>query len=462
MTAETSISSGKDIKRWEKKRQRTFIAFIFQAIGLGMEYSLTFITLWLYLEDTLKASHLKLFYSLISAAYLTAQVVSSIVIGQIVDKHRNVSSMFLFGNTLIVIGNVIYTIPYSPWNLFAGRLISGGGGCLRSIMTSELARSYPADKLSSKFSIMGMAFGLGFILGPGINFAFLKADFFIGQLHISYTNAPGCYLAIIFILIQVLATCLVSDLSKEYDLKDQETIGEKIVQYAAVANSDDENNEFLPPNEHQDRNRSGIRVFNQLLKHTDTLIILLFSFMFMYCMVSFDLWQPLAVVKLMHWGVLEINIIIFGYGLASVTVLLIIAYRPLSDHSIVYFSWVCTLSITLIQLMYIVFTVYNTNYILNVVLWTFYGILFAIIVVMEEVFLIGVMAKMTSSREQAFTESIRLAFSRSGALIALLTAAISFTQLEYVCTCLAVLSFFGFLVLVWRRKPLQNPFIIIT
>ncbi|XP_057306542.1 uncharacterized protein LOC130644809 [Hydractinia symbiolongicarpus] len=462
MTTETPKISIEDLKEWYKKRHRTFIAFTCQNTCLGMEYSLTFVTLWLYLEETLKASHLKLFYALISAVYVTTQIAASIVIGYIFDKYRNTSSMFLIGNCFIAIGNALYAIPYSPWNLFFGRLISGVGGYHKSIISSELARSYSDDELSSKLSIIGMAFGLGFVLGPGINFIFVKADFFISWLHITYTNAPACCLAVVFILNQILVTYLVSDLSKEYDLKEQETVGEEIAEYTTVNNSDDESNELLLPNKSKNKKESVICVFKQLLKHTDTLIVLLSSFMFMYCMVSFDLWLPLAIVKLMNWGVVEINIIVFGNGIASVVFLLFITYRPLNDHSIVYMSWICTLFVTLILIMYTVLAVYNSNLILNIVCWTCYSILFAILVIFDDVFLIGAMAKMTSSRVQTLTESIRLAFSRFGELIALLTAAISFTQLEYVCTCLAVLSCFGLVVLVLRRKSLQNPAIIVN
>ena len=59
---------------------------------------------------------------------------------------------------------------------------------------------------------MGMAFGMGFILGPGINFAFIIADFWIGCVHITYVNAPGLYFSVIFILMQFMETYLVSDL----------------------------------------------------------------------------------------------------------------------------------------------------------------------------------------------------------------------------------------------------------
>ncbi|XP_057310026.1 uncharacterized transporter BU466-like [Hydractinia symbiolongicarpus] len=458
MPTKTTKINDEELKNWRIKRHRTFIAFTLQNACAGMEYSLTFMTLWLYLEETLKASHLKLFYGLVSAAYSAAQISSSIIVGHIFDKYRNVSMVFLIGNSLIVTGNIIYAIPYSPWNLLVGRLISGVGGCHRPIMTSELTRSYPPDELSSKFSTMGMAFALGFILGPGINFVFLKADFFIGPLHVTYTNAPACSLAIIFLLSQMLAIYLVSDLSKEFDLKEHET---EIAQCAAGTVADEENERLLSK-DHMVKDINSLRVLVQLLKQTDTLIILLFSFLIMYCMISFDLWQPLAIVKLMRWGMFELNSILFGHGIAAVAVLLLITYRPFSDRSIVYVSWICCLFVMLILIMYAVLAVYNLNQILNIVSWTFYALLFAVVVIFDEVFLIGAMARMTSSRAQAFTESIRLAFSRSGAIIALLTAAMSFTQLEYVCVCLAILTYLGFLVLVWRRKSLQNPVIIIS
>lgn len=113
-----------DILEWKGRRTKTFIAFICESVALGMEYSLTFITLWLYLES-IHTTQPKMFYGLISAAYLLSQIVSSMMLGRIADKFRNIKTMFFFGNFLIIVGNILYTIPYSPWMLFSGRLISG-------------------------------------------------------------------------------------------------------------------------------------------------------------------------------------------------------------------------------------------------------------------------------------------------------------------------------------------------
>ena len=454
MSTDSLIKEEKCLETWKLKRSRTIKVFVCEAAVLGMEYSLTFITLWLYLETLIKEKDIVLFYSLVSAAYMSSQILTSIIFGRIVDRYRNVSLMFFVGNSLIIVGNILYTLPFSSWCLVAGRFLSGGGGCLRSIMTSEIARSFPEEEPTSKFALMGMAFGMGFILGPGINFAFIKVNFWIGSVHITYANAPGLYLAVIFILIQLMATFLVSDLSKEYDLK-QNYVNAKILSDTDALLRD--GNVKI----NKDTRMTSITAFVKILNNFDTSLILAFSFILMYCLVAMDLWQPLIVIELMKWSVLELNILVFGYGLAAVAILLSISCRPLNDKTMVYFSIVCTLSVTVLMLIVVTFKLYHTNLIFNIILWVLYGILNAVVIVMEEIFLIGVMAKMTSSSVQVFTESIRLSATRTGALLALLSAAALFPYLHYFCTCVAVLTFMGTLLLMYRRKSLQSPKILI-
>ena len=59
---------------WLRKRRHTFIAYLIETCALGMEYSLTFITLWMYLKDVIQTKDLNFFYSSISAVYLISQV----------------------------------------------------------------------------------------------------------------------------------------------------------------------------------------------------------------------------------------------------------------------------------------------------------------------------------------------------------------------------------------------------
>ena len=67
-------SDEKTLSEWQGRRSKTFIGFLCQAVALGMEYSLTFITLWLYLTEMVHTTHPKLYYSAVSASYLLSQV----------------------------------------------------------------------------------------------------------------------------------------------------------------------------------------------------------------------------------------------------------------------------------------------------------------------------------------------------------------------------------------------------
>eukprot|EP00111_Clytia_hemisphaerica_P014688 TCONS_00043298-protein len=112
-------------KEWLHRRGITTKIFFLQNFVFGMEYSLTFVTLYIYLKDVLKSRHVEFFYSLISGSYLALTVIAGIFVSKLFDNTRRTRLLFIVGNTLTCFGNILYTIPYSPWLLFAGRTISG-------------------------------------------------------------------------------------------------------------------------------------------------------------------------------------------------------------------------------------------------------------------------------------------------------------------------------------------------
>ena len=256
-------------------------------------------------------------YSAISAIFILSQISMSLIFGYLFDKYRNLHTMFFIGNVLIIIGNILYTIPYSAWNLFAGRLISGGGGSLRAIMTSELTRSYPEEELLSQFSAMGMSFAVGFIMGPLINFAFVKADFWFLGIRIGYANGSGLILTFVFILVQILATFGVSNLSKEYDMKesrmhdgkgdtpfDDEKFGEtrlddteQCEEMELVGSRQRGSNAIQNGSEEVVQKIGILKTLKHLFRSFDVILILFFSLFFMHCMVCYDIWQPMACIE---------------------------------------------------------------------------------------------------------------------------------------------------------------------
>ncbi|XP_057289463.1 uncharacterized protein LOC130612180 [Hydractinia symbiolongicarpus] len=469
-----------DRKRWERKRKLTTIAFALECLFLGMEYSVTFLTLWLYLRELVQTSSPKLFYSFISAAYLVAGVVSSIFIGRLVDRYRNVRQTIFICNFMVIIGNILYALPFSAWFLLFGRLISGIGGPLRSVISGELARCYPSDKLSSKLSIMGMMFASGFLVGPGFNFAFKSVNVGIGKWKIEYVNAPGLYMAVLFILLQIICTFLVFDLSKEYDLKENEkehaeankksdhnvhygslSTNEttKVHEFSITYNTKTENNPLIK--EVNDKKQTMFLVTKELFKCIDTLLLLCGSFFSTFCIVVSDMWLPMLVVDVMNWSITELNIIVLCGAITCFISMFYFSWRTPSDGVLFILAVLSTIFLTVLIGVLTFLYFYHSRLSINIFMWVVYDIGFGILIILEEIFFIGCLAKMVSSRIQTYAESVRLSMSRLGALTGLLTSATLFEWMKVVGPIYMAMSLLLACLIILRRKRLQRPTLLI-
>ena len=121
----------------------------------------------------------------------------------------------------------------------------------------------------------------------------------------------------------------------------------------------------------------------------------------------------------------------------------------------------CISSLSVMELIFIVLSNYNKNQVFDYIAWTVFSLLYAFLVVMEEVFLVGCLAKMVNSNIQTFADSIRLTMYRLGALIALLTSALLFQWIEVVGFVHITVIVIGFTLMLIRRKAFMNPTIII-
>ena len=173
------------------------------------------------------------------------------------------------------------------------------------------------------------------------------------------------------------------------------------------------------------------------------------------------MWLPLMVVDVMEMGIVELNGIVFGFGCISAVILCIMSFKTFSDKTLYNLSIVCMVALACMEFIFIYMRFRHSNLYVNMTLWTVWGVFFAIVVIMDEVFLVGVMAKMTSSKVQTFTESLRLAMSRFGALLALLTSAVLFQWVEYACAVGVLVCIVTLVLLVRRKKTLSSPSICI-
>ena len=180
-----------------------------------------------------------------------------------------------------------------------------------------------------------------------------------------------------------------------------------------------------------------------------------------YFSITFDLWVPLLVIDTMGWSVSMLSWVFIWQGVACVVPCAVLTCVTITDRHMYFIALACVVSLCLMESVFMVLSVYNSNKVLGYVCWLLFAVLYAVLIIMEEVFLVGCLAKMVSSRIQTFADSIRLTMYRLGALIALLTSALIFQWIEIVGWVHIAVIIAGFSLMVIRRETFMNPKIII-
>ncbi|XP_065651382.1 uncharacterized protein LOC124818582 isoform X2 [Hydra vulgaris] len=470
---------------WLIKRKYTTIAFAVQSLILGMEYSVTLSTLWLYIKELVNTESPKLFYTLISFIYILSYTISTPIIGIIIDRTRKVKVWFFVCNSFLIVGNLLYSLQFSPWFLVAGRFISGCCG-LYSVMTAEIIRSYPSSKTTFQLSVQSLAFYLGFIIGPCINFFFLEIDFYIGCWHLKNVNFIGIFMTLVCLIMCLISFLMVHDLSKEFDLKEEEEkksesfqvthsklLGESpvpLINIELVSNKNEESNEMLLPfifskakkrriSNETDSSLSHLSIFKilkLLFTSFDTSLLLFSTFIILLFLVTFEMWLPLFVIETLQLSHLELNVCIFGSGISSVFILLFYICIPLSEEKTFIVVLIGLFGLCIINVGYIVLKYFNSKP-LQLIFGIAYMINFAGACIIPEVFITNTLARFVNSKNQAFVDGIRNSMFSAGTLTAFSSAALTFEYLSLFASTFIVLTLLLMILLVARRKHLTDP-----
>jgi DHA1 family tetracycline resistance protein-like MFS transporter len=109
-----------------------------------------------------------LFYGFLIAAYPLAQFFGAPILGALADQkgRKKILLLSLLGTLVGYIIFAIGIIRYNIYLMFLGRIIDGLTGGNISIAQSTIADISDEKTKSRNFGMIGMAFGLGFIIGP--------------------------------------------------------------------------------------------------------------------------------------------------------------------------------------------------------------------------------------------------------------------------------------------------------
>lgn len=120
------------------------------------------------LPATTDKATLNLIYGILTATFPFFQFFGAPILGTLADKYgrKKILQFSLFGT---LIGYVLFAlaIQYKVlWLLFIARAVPGFMGGNISIVTAALADISKPEERAKNFGLIGMAFGMGFILGP--------------------------------------------------------------------------------------------------------------------------------------------------------------------------------------------------------------------------------------------------------------------------------------------------------
>ena len=165
-----------------------FITVMLDMLALGMIIPVLPSLIESYTGTTEKAAQI---FGLFGTAWALMQFLFSPVIGGLSDRFGR-RPIVLMSNLGLGLDYVLMAMaPNLGW-LFVGRVISGITAASISTAFAYIADVTPAEKRSGAFGLLGAAFGLGFIVGPGLGGLLTefgpRAPFWLAAV-LSLTNA---------------------------------------------------------------------------------------------------------------------------------------------------------------------------------------------------------------------------------------------------------------------------------
>ena len=463
-------------KNWKKKRKHTINGFLIVCVVGGMDYSIVFASLYLYLTTQVKADNPSLFYGLIIAVYSFSSTIFGLICGILIDKYRKMRLYTNITLLLQIIGSLIYVIPFSPSYLLVGRLIAGAGDTFSSTSTGETVRLFDTHQATSNIWKIAAAYSVGFALGPGIGIIFKDISFDIWLIHVEYTNFVGIFIAGLLLIALIAANLLIHDCSLEFDLKEylrennlefisddhfdvlfeqDNKAREKIMNSALIQKDKVKlNSETTPLLFKQEKSTTAL--VKALLKNANIVFIFISSFFFMHSLFAFDVLLPLVSLELLKWDITALTIILVASAILYFFALMLFSKFCTSNSGVYNMTIICIL-LHLIEFgILIAMKMVTRNLTKNVTLMVAFLICYIFVWFIEEVLLRSILAQMVPSQVQSFTESIRNGFSRASTVVASLTAPAALGVLHYWSVALLGSTVIFLLIFLLKKKQLTH------
>ena len=176
---------------------------------VGAEELLIVPTVWYYMEY-LDESYV--FLGLTVASYSTGTIVFAQFIGFLDVKLQSSSKkIIIFGSLLMLLGDLLYSIPVNGYFPLFGRFISGLGASTAPVLYGAIAKCSTNENRAKTFLFFEGIYFIGQMFGPAIG-SLLTFNVNIFGWQINAGNSPAVVLAIIWCFLLALTMFLPNDL----------------------------------------------------------------------------------------------------------------------------------------------------------------------------------------------------------------------------------------------------------
>ena len=450
-TTISTVIDDEQLQNWEWKRKRTIAGYLLVGIICGIDDSAVFTTLYMYLTDVIKTERPILSYAVVLCAFNISSILTGLIARWLVDKTRK---MKMYTNIVLIsllIGNVVYLLPYSVYFTIVGRAITGFGDTFTSVCSGEIVRIYSTEEGTGILWWLASSFSIGLIIGPVCNIAFGNSNYNFGLIKITNLNCASLFIAIIVIAVVVAVNILVHDCSAEMDLKHitkQARLNE--IQLQSFENPIC--NESSAPTIVQPTtipaNISTQNMLRIICTNRNLLFMLSSTFLFAYCIFSCDVLLPLIILNILEWNQRALTIIMIVHGIAYLISLIFLSKWCISKKSIYNTCIFCCLCLIIDFVLIIAINTLDRNFARDVALIILFLLANLFVWFLDEVILKNMTSRMVPSDLQCLTESIRSGMSSFSSILAALTAPMILTYLHWWSTgmiCLTMVPLFVFL-----------------
>ena len=112
---------------------------------------------------------------------------------------------------------MIYALSIRYYMPLVGRLVSGVGASFGSAVYTEVKRVTDSEERNRVLIIMEGVRLVGIVLGPGMNFFLKNFDLKLGPWVIDAHTAPGFFMALIWLIVQIVHIFIVFDLDEDHE-----------------------------------------------------------------------------------------------------------------------------------------------------------------------------------------------------------------------------------------------------